>query len=180
MSRNNLNKTRTAPAESGTQTGGLGDPAGEQGKSLAGSEAGGPGAETPSQTEPLADSKEVPFNPIEEKRWAEIQRRVEMMNLAHRFAGAVLQNPKIDNYLYGSPLEAGPRGNAPNEPTGRSGVAPGGIVRDAACNGNRACRAGASHGVPCPASRSIWRRSGHAIRAARPRSLDLREKNCPQ
>jgi hypothetical protein len=33
------------------------------------------------------------------------------------FADALLQNPKIDTFLYGSPLEAGPRGGELNAGT---------------------------------------------------------------
>ena len=56
-------------------------------------------------------------NPEEEKAWREARRRVDVMSMSHSFAYAILQNPKIDIFLYGSPLEAGTRGEHPNAGT---------------------------------------------------------------
>ena len=49
-----------------------------------------------------------------EKEWRESMHRTNVFNIARRFADALLQNPKIGDYLYGSPLDPGPRGDAPN------------------------------------------------------------------
>jgi hypothetical protein len=53
-------------------------------------------------------------DPAEEKAWQEARRKSDVLSLAHSFAAAMLQNPKIDIFLYGSPLEAGTRGEHPN------------------------------------------------------------------
>ncbi len=54
------------------------------------------------------------LDPEEEKAWREARRRGDVLQLSHAFASAILQNPKIDIFLYGSPLEAGTRGEHKN------------------------------------------------------------------
>ena len=94
---------------------GAGDPAAgaQEGKELAGgvSEAGAAKA-TPPQT----TTKPNP-DPEEDKRWRAARRRAAVMSMSHTFAGAILQNPKIDIFLYGSPFDAGARGEHPNAGT---------------------------------------------------------------
>jgi hypothetical protein len=44
----------------------------------------------------------------------EMLKVFQEQHCAEMFAAALLQNPKIDTFLYGSPLEAGPRGGELN------------------------------------------------------------------
>jgi len=106
------------------QTDGLDDPnAGAQGVDdpAARSEAmpapGVPGdAKVPPPNEKKMDRLDKPNrpDPAEDKAWREARRQSEVLSLAHGFAAAMLQNPQIDIFLYGSPLEAGTRGEHKN------------------------------------------------------------------